>query len=44
MIVILLSQHWRAFRALQRRDEHTVSLSIIIRVSVFAILPVIGLG
>ncbi|KAF7343221.1 hypothetical protein MVEN_01753400 [Mycena venus] len=44
MIVILLSRNWRAFRALQRRDEHTVSLSIIIRVSVFAILPMIGLG
>jgi len=44
MILFLLSRNWRAFRALQRRDEHAVSLSIIIRVSVFAILPVIGLG
>ncbi|KAJ7865138.1 hypothetical protein B0H14DRAFT_2734689 [Mycena olivaceomarginata] len=44
MIVILLTRHWRAFRALQRPGEHTVSLSIIIRVLVFAILPVIGLG
>ncbi|KAJ7333401.1 hypothetical protein DFH08DRAFT_881155 [Mycena albidolilacea] len=44
MIVILLARHWRAFRALQRPREHTVSLSIIIRVLVFAIFPVIGLG
>jgi len=44
MIVILLSRNWRAFRVLQRRDEHAVSLSIIIRISVFAILPLIGLG
>ncbi|KAJ6453554.1 hypothetical protein C8R45DRAFT_1223142 [Mycena sanguinolenta] len=43
MIMILLCRHWRAFRALQRRDEHAVSLSIVIRISVFAILPVIGL-
>ncbi|KAJ7154023.1 hypothetical protein C8R43DRAFT_444597 [Mycena crocata] len=40
---ILLSRNWRAFRALQRRDEHVVSLSIIIRISVFGILPIIGL-
>jgi len=44
MIVILLSRNWRAFRALQRRDEHTVSLSIIIRICAFAILPMIALG
>jgi len=44
MIVILLSRNWRAFRSLQRREEHAVSLSIIVRVSVFAILPVVGLG
>ncbi|KAJ7907932.1 hypothetical protein B0H13DRAFT_1879152 [Mycena leptocephala] len=36
-------KNWRAFRALQIHDEHTVSLSIIIRVSVFAFLPLIGL-
>ncbi|KAJ7450859.1 hypothetical protein FB451DRAFT_716800 [Mycena latifolia] len=44
LTAILLSRNWRAFRALQRRHEHAVSLSIIIRVSVFAILPMIGLG
>ncbi|KAJ7916952.1 hypothetical protein B0H13DRAFT_347208 [Mycena leptocephala] len=44
MIMFLLSQNWRAFRGLQIHDEHTVSLSIIIRVSVFAFLPLIGLG
>ncbi|KAJ7753302.1 hypothetical protein B0H14DRAFT_2802291 [Mycena olivaceomarginata] len=44
LIVVLLSRNWRAFRALQRRDEHAVSLSIIIRVSSFAVLPMIGLG
>ncbi|KAJ6588030.1 hypothetical protein B0H19DRAFT_197340 [Mycena capillaripes] len=44
LTVILLSRNWRAFRSLQRRNEHAVSLSIMIRVSVFAILPVIGLG
>ncbi|KAF7343183.1 hypothetical protein MVEN_01749500 [Mycena venus] len=44
MIMFLLSQNWRAFRALQIHDEHTVSLSIIVRVSVFAFLPFIGLG
>ncbi|KAJ7218232.1 hypothetical protein B0H12DRAFT_1153383 [Mycena haematopus] len=43
MIVILLCRHWRAFRALQHRDEHAVSLSIIIRMSVFAFLPMVGL-
>ncbi|KAJ7216817.1 hypothetical protein C8J57DRAFT_277946 [Mycena rebaudengoi] len=44
MIIFLLSRNWRAFRALQIHDEHTVSLSIIIRVSAFAFLPMIGLG
>ncbi|KAJ7915908.1 hypothetical protein B0H13DRAFT_1999165 [Mycena leptocephala] len=44
LTVILISRNWGAFRALQRRNEHAVSLSIIIRVSVFAILPIIGLG
>ncbi|KAJ7289583.1 hypothetical protein C8J57DRAFT_1278063 [Mycena rebaudengoi] len=44
MIMFLLSQNWRAFRALQIHDEHTVSFSLIIRVSVFAFLPLIGLG
>ncbi|KAJ7654114.1 hypothetical protein DFH06DRAFT_1203655 [Mycena polygramma] len=43
LTVVLLSRNWRAFRALQRRDEHAVSLSIIIRISVFAVLPIIGL-
>jgi len=44
LIVLLLSRNWRAFRSLQRRSEHAVSLSIIIRISVFAILPIIGLA
>ncbi|KAJ7460252.1 hypothetical protein FB451DRAFT_1371724 [Mycena latifolia] len=44
MIMFLLFRNWRAFRALQIHDEHTVSLSIIIRVSAFAFLPMIGLG
>ncbi|KAJ6564728.1 hypothetical protein B0H19DRAFT_1259143 [Mycena capillaripes] len=44
MIVILLSQNWRAFRALQIHNEHTISLSIIIRILVFATLPMVGLG
>ncbi|KAJ7237375.1 hypothetical protein C8J57DRAFT_1568483 [Mycena rebaudengoi] len=44
MIMFLLSRNWRAFRALQIHDEHTFSFSIIIRVSVFAFLPLIGLG
>ncbi|KAJ7506980.1 hypothetical protein B0H11DRAFT_2218818 [Mycena galericulata] len=43
LTVILLCRNWRAFRALQRRDEHAVSLSIIIRISGFAVLPLIGL-
>ncbi|KAJ7024548.1 hypothetical protein C8F04DRAFT_1123816 [Mycena alexandri] len=44
LTMLLLSRNWRAFRILQRRDEHAVSLSLIIRVSVFGILPIIGLG
>ncbi|KAJ7879164.1 hypothetical protein B0H13DRAFT_2667954 [Mycena leptocephala] len=44
LIVTLLCRNWRAFRALQRCGDHGVSLSIIIRVSVFAILPIIGLA
>ncbi|KAF7366963.1 hypothetical protein MSAN_00955000 [Mycena sanguinolenta] len=45
LIVILLCRNWRAFRSLQRcdRDGNAVSLNIIIRISVFAIMPVIGL-
>ncbi|KAJ7766393.1 hypothetical protein DFH07DRAFT_352700 [Mycena maculata] len=43
LTVILLWRNWCAFRALQRRDEHAVSLSIIIRISVFGTFPVIGL-
>ncbi|KAJ6453533.1 hypothetical protein C8R45DRAFT_1038994 [Mycena sanguinolenta] len=45
LIVILLCRNWRAFRSLQRRDRDrdAVSLSIIIRISVFAVMPVIGL-
>ncbi|KAJ7209246.1 hypothetical protein GGX14DRAFT_109669 [Mycena pura] len=44
LTVILLCRNWRAFRALQRREEYSISLSIIIRVSVFAILPTVGLA
>ncbi|KAJ7754094.1 hypothetical protein B0H16DRAFT_1543650 [Mycena metata] len=44
LTVLLLYRNWRAFRILQRRDEHAVSLSLIIRVSVFAILPIAGLA
>ncbi|KAJ7850756.1 hypothetical protein B0H13DRAFT_2086641 [Mycena leptocephala] len=44
LIVTLLCRNWRAFRALQRCGDHGGSLSIIIRVSVFAILPIIGLA
>ncbi|KAJ7060387.1 hypothetical protein C8F01DRAFT_1142482 [Mycena amicta] len=40
---ILLCSHWRAFRALQRRNEPGVELSIMIRMSAFAVLPFIGL-
>ncbi|KAF7292139.1 hypothetical protein MIND_01240900 [Mycena indigotica] len=40
---ILLCRHWRAFRALQRRNEPGVELGSIIRVSAFAILPFVGL-
>ncbi|KAF7343509.1 hypothetical protein MSAN_01971200 [Mycena sanguinolenta] len=45
LIVVLLCRNWRAFRSLQRRDcdGNGVSLSIIIRISVFGIMPVIGL-
>ncbi|KAJ7111322.1 hypothetical protein C8R44DRAFT_856628 [Mycena epipterygia] len=44
LTALLLSRNWRAFRSLQRRDEHAISLSIIIRVSVFGILPIIGMA
>ncbi|KAJ7622288.1 hypothetical protein FB45DRAFT_123834 [Roridomyces roridus] len=43
LIAILLSRNWRAFRALQRCNEHTVSLSIILRVSIFGLIPAVGL-
>ncbi|KAJ7467730.1 hypothetical protein FB451DRAFT_1259250 [Mycena latifolia] len=44
MTVILLRRNWRAFRELQRKNENGVCLSLIIRISIFAVLPVIGLG
>ncbi|KAJ7291558.1 hypothetical protein C8J57DRAFT_1273423 [Mycena rebaudengoi] len=44
LIVIMLYRNWRIFRRDDMRNDHTVSLSILIRVSVFGSLPIIALA
>ncbi|KAJ7291560.1 hypothetical protein C8J57DRAFT_1705127 [Mycena rebaudengoi] len=41
---IMFYRNWRAFRREDMRNDHTISLSILIRVSVFGSLPVIALA